>query len=79
MKYSREYKYPGSVLRWYTHFRSGDKVSRLDLDSGCLITTHHIKNKCTEALNLIRIVTQASWGTDQDTLLLPLLLICFET
>ena len=30
----------------------------------------YVKNKCTKALNLIRVVAHTSCGTDQDTLLL---------
>jgi len=30
---------------------------------------HYLKNKCTKALNLLRIVAHTSWGADQQTLL----------
>jgi len=30
---------------------------------------HYLKNKCTKALNLLRVVAHTSWGADQQTLL----------
>ena len=29
----------------------------------------HLKDKCTKALNLLRVVVHTSWGADQETLL----------
>jgi len=29
----------------------------------------HLKDKCTKALNLLRVLAQTSWGADQETLL----------
>jgi len=29
----------------------------------------HLKDKCTKALNLLRVLTHTSWGADQETLL----------
>jgi len=28
-----------------------------------------LKNKCTKALNLLRVVAHTSWGADQQTLI----------
>ena len=40
----------------------------------CSAVSHikHLKEKCTKALNLLRVIAHTTWGADQQTLLHPL-------
>jgi len=40
-----------------------------DQKLGFIPHIRHLKDKCTKALNLLRVLAHTSWGADQDTLL----------
>ena len=54
--------HPASFVRWLFLRLSNKKLSFIP-------HLQYLKNKCLEALNLLRVVANTKWGSDEKTLL----------